>query len=60
MQKFELVIAGGGLVAARAIKSYRESAGGGRIALLSKRQLQPPEIAVAPDGFARRHATVLT
>jgi 3-phenylpropionate/trans-cinnamate dioxygenase ferredoxin reductase subunit len=36
MKKFELVIAGGGLTAARAIKSYRESGGGGRIALLSK------------------------
>jgi 3-phenylpropionate/trans-cinnamate dioxygenase ferredoxin reductase component len=36
MKKFELVIAGGGLTAARAIKSYRESGGGGRIALLAK------------------------
>jgi NADPH-dependent 2,4-dienoyl-CoA reductase/sulfur reductase-like enzyme len=36
MKNFELVIAGGGLTAARAIKSYRESGGGGRIALLSK------------------------
>jgi len=34
MKNFELVIAGGGLTAARAIKSYRES--GGQIALLSK------------------------
>ena len=29
MKKFELVIVGGGLTAARAIKSYRESGGGG-------------------------------
>ena len=36
MKNFELVIAGGGLTAARAIKSYRESGGGGQIALLSK------------------------
>jgi 3-phenylpropionate/trans-cinnamate dioxygenase ferredoxin reductase subunit len=36
MKDFELVIAGGGLTAARAIKSYRESGGGGQIALLSK------------------------
>jgi NADPH-dependent 2,4-dienoyl-CoA reductase/sulfur reductase-like enzyme len=36
MKKFELVIAGGGLAAARAIKSYREAGGGGQIALLSK------------------------
>jgi 3-phenylpropionate/trans-cinnamate dioxygenase ferredoxin reductase component len=36
MQKFELVIAGGGLTAARAIKSYRETGGSGLIALLSK------------------------
>ena len=36
MKKFELVIAGGGLTAARAIKSYRQEGGRGRIALLSK------------------------
>src|SRR5436309_2854777 len=36
MQNVELVIAGGGLAAARAIKSYRESGGSGQIALLSK------------------------
>jgi NADPH-dependent 2,4-dienoyl-CoA reductase/sulfur reductase-like enzyme len=36
MKNFELVIAGGGLTAARAIKSYRKSAGHGQIALLSK------------------------
>jgi NADPH-dependent 2,4-dienoyl-CoA reductase/sulfur reductase-like enzyme len=35
MTRFELVIAGGGLTAARAIKSYREAGGGGQIALLS-------------------------
>jgi hypothetical protein len=36
MKKFELVIAGGGLTAARTIKSYRESGGSGQIALLSQ------------------------
>ena len=41
MNRFELVIAGGGLTAARAIKSYRESGGGGRIALLSKESVLP-------------------
>ncbi len=41
MQRFELVIAGGGLTAARAIKSYREAGGDGRIALLSKEGVLP-------------------
>jgi len=36
MKTFELVIAGGGLTAARAIKSYRESGGRGTIALLAQ------------------------
>ena len=36
MNRFELVIVGGGLTAARAIKSYRESGGPGQIALLSR------------------------
>jgi hypothetical protein len=34
MKKFELVIASGGLTAARGIKSYRESGGSGQIALV--------------------------
>jgi NADPH-dependent 2,4-dienoyl-CoA reductase/sulfur reductase-like enzyme len=41
MERFELVIAGGGLTAARAIKSYRETGGGGRIALLAKESVLP-------------------
>lgn len=41
MTRFELVIAGGGLTAARAIKSYREAGGGGPIALLSKESVLP-------------------
>jgi len=36
MKKFGLVIVGGGLTAARAIKSYRQSGGSGHIALLSQ------------------------
>jgi NTE family protein len=41
MTRFELVIAGGGLTAARAIKSYREAGGDGRIALLSRESVLP-------------------
>ena len=37
----ELVIAGGGLTAARAIKSYREAGGGGRVALLAAERHLP-------------------
>jgi NADPH-dependent 2,4-dienoyl-CoA reductase/sulfur reductase-like enzyme len=36
MNTFELVIIGGGLASARAIKSYREAGGAGRIALVSR------------------------
>src|SRR5919106_4125030 len=36
MNRFELVIVGGGLASARAIKAYRENGGEGRIALISK------------------------
>jgi NADPH-dependent 2,4-dienoyl-CoA reductase/sulfur reductase-like enzyme len=36
MEKFELIIVGGGLTSARAIKEYRGAGGGGRIALLTK------------------------
>jgi NADPH-dependent 2,4-dienoyl-CoA reductase/sulfur reductase-like enzyme len=35
MSEFDLVIVGGGLTAARAIKAYREAGGAGRIALVS-------------------------
>jgi NTE family protein len=41
METFELVIAGGGLTAARAVKSYRESGGEGRIALVSEENVVP-------------------
>jgi 3-phenylpropionate/trans-cinnamate dioxygenase ferredoxin reductase component len=41
MNSFELVIAGGGLAAARAIKSYREAGGGGRVAMLAAERHLP-------------------
>jgi 3-phenylpropionate/trans-cinnamate dioxygenase ferredoxin reductase subunit len=41
MTRFELVIAGGGLTAARAIKEYRAAGGDGRILLLTKEQALP-------------------
>lgn len=41
MTTFELAIVGGGLASARAIKSYRESGGEGRIALLSRDSTLP-------------------
>jgi NADPH-dependent 2,4-dienoyl-CoA reductase/sulfur reductase-like enzyme len=40
-RKFELVIVGGGLAAARAIKSYRDSGGSGRLALLTAEDVLP-------------------
>ena len=36
MSKLELVIVGGGLASARAVKAYREAGGAGRIALVSR------------------------
>jgi 3-phenylpropionate/trans-cinnamate dioxygenase ferredoxin reductase component len=41
MKRFELVIVGGGLAAARAIKGYRAAGGNGRIALLTKEHVLP-------------------
>ncbi|MDQ3867617.1 MAG: NAD(P)/FAD-dependent oxidoreductase [Actinomycetota bacterium] len=41
MHRFELVIVGGGLTAARAIKSYRDADGGGGIALISRESVLP-------------------
>lgn len=41
MKQFELVIVGGGLASARAIKSYREAGGHGAIALLSEDPTAP-------------------
>jgi NADPH-dependent 2,4-dienoyl-CoA reductase/sulfur reductase-like enzyme len=41
MNKHELVIVGGGLASATAIKAYREAGGGGRIALVSRDNTVP-------------------
>ena len=41
MENFDLVIVGGGLASARAIKSFRESGGEGSIALISKDSTLP-------------------
>jgi NADPH-dependent 2,4-dienoyl-CoA reductase/sulfur reductase-like enzyme len=41
MQKFELIIVGGGLTAARAIRGYRAAGGEGRIALLTREARLP-------------------
>jgi NADPH-dependent 2,4-dienoyl-CoA reductase/sulfur reductase-like enzyme len=57
MTNFELVIAGGGLTAARAIKSYRESGGGGRIALLSKESDLPYHRPALSKRYLRGETT---
>jgi NADPH-dependent 2,4-dienoyl-CoA reductase/sulfur reductase-like enzyme len=41
MDRFELVIVGGGLAAARAIREYRAAGGSGSVALLSREQSLP-------------------
>lgn len=41
MTRFELMIVGGGLTAARAIKEYRAAGGNGRIALLTRERALP-------------------
>jgi 3-phenylpropionate/trans-cinnamate dioxygenase ferredoxin reductase subunit len=57
MKKFELVIAGGGLTAARAIKSYRESGGDGQIALLSKESDLPYHRRALSKRYLRGETT---
>jgi NADPH-dependent 2,4-dienoyl-CoA reductase/sulfur reductase-like enzyme len=57
MRKFELVIAGGGLTAARAIKSYREADGGGRIALLAEEPNLPYHRPALSKRFLRGETT---
>ena len=58
MNRFELVIAGGGLTAARAIKSYREAGGDGRIALVSKESVLPYHRPALSKRYLRGDATV--
>jgi 3-phenylpropionate/trans-cinnamate dioxygenase ferredoxin reductase subunit len=57
MKQFELVIAGGGLTAARAIKSYRDSGGGGRVALLSKESDLPYHRPALSKRYLRGETT---
>jgi NADPH-dependent 2,4-dienoyl-CoA reductase/sulfur reductase-like enzyme len=57
MNTFELVIAGGGLAAARAIKSYREAGGEGAIALLSHETTLPYHRPPLSKGFLRGATT---
>jgi NADPH-dependent 2,4-dienoyl-CoA reductase/sulfur reductase-like enzyme len=56
MNRFELVIVGGGLTAARAIRSYREAGGDGRIALLAKEQALPYHRPPLSKRFLRGEA----
>ena len=57
MKKHELVIAGGGLTAARAVKSYREAGGEGRITLLSKESVLPYHRPALSKGYLRGETT---
>ncbi len=57
MKKFELVIAGGGLTAARAIKSYREPGGRGLIALLSNESDLPYHRPALSKRYLRGETT---
>jgi NADPH-dependent 2,4-dienoyl-CoA reductase/sulfur reductase-like enzyme len=57
MKEFELVIAGGGLTAARAIKSYRDSGGSGRVALLSKESDLPYHRPALSKRYLRGETT---
>ena len=56
MATFNLVIVGGGLTAARAIKEYRAAGGDGRIALLSKEQALPYHRPPLSKRFLRGEA----
>jgi NADPH-dependent 2,4-dienoyl-CoA reductase/sulfur reductase-like enzyme len=53
MRKFELVIAGGGLTAARAIRSYRETGGDGPVALVSQEAVLPYHRPALSKRFLR-------
>jgi NADPH-dependent 2,4-dienoyl-CoA reductase/sulfur reductase-like enzyme len=57
MKTFELAIAGGGLTAARAIKSYREAGGVGRIALFSEETSFPYHRPSLSKGLLRGDTT---
>jgi NADPH-dependent 2,4-dienoyl-CoA reductase/sulfur reductase-like enzyme len=57
MKNFELVIAGGGLTAARAIKSYRDAGGSGRVALLSQEHDLPYHRPALSKRYLRGETT---
>jgi NADPH-dependent 2,4-dienoyl-CoA reductase/sulfur reductase-like enzyme len=57
MNRFELVIVGGGLAAARAIKSYREFGGPGSIALLSRESDLPYHRPALSKRYLRGETT---
>src|ERR1044072_363174 len=57
MKTFELVIAGSGLTAARAIKAYRQEGGRGRIALLSKESDLPYHRPALSKRYLRGETT---
>jgi NADPH-dependent 2,4-dienoyl-CoA reductase/sulfur reductase-like enzyme len=53
MRQFELMIVGGGLASARAIKSYREAGGEGRVALVSQDAVLPYHRPPLSKGYLR-------
>jgi NADPH-dependent 2,4-dienoyl-CoA reductase/sulfur reductase-like enzyme len=53
MRQFELVIVGGGLASARAIKAYREAGGEGTVALLSNDAVLPYHRPPLSKGYLR-------
>jgi NADPH-dependent 2,4-dienoyl-CoA reductase/sulfur reductase-like enzyme len=53
VKKFELVIVGGGLTAARAIKSYRDSGGSGQVALLTAEGVLPYHRPALSERYLR-------
>jgi NADPH-dependent 2,4-dienoyl-CoA reductase/sulfur reductase-like enzyme len=57
MKRFELVIVGGGLAGARAIKSYREFGGPGQIALLSRESDLPYHRPALSKRYLRGETT---
>jgi NADPH-dependent 2,4-dienoyl-CoA reductase/sulfur reductase-like enzyme len=57
MKSFELVIVGGGLAAARAIKSYRQVGGPGQIALLSRESDLPYHRPALSKRYLRGETT---
>ena len=53
MKQFDLIIAGGGLAAARAVKAYREAGGEGSVALLSQEPTLPYHRPPLSKAFLR-------